>query len=429
MKTALQNRMCESVYDVRLFYRGKQMRKNLLSVIVPIYNTEKYLTKCLQSILRQTYDNIELILVDDGSKDRSGEICDEFSRKDSRVRVFHQENAGQQGAQTVGIEASTGEFISFVDSDDWIEPCMYEKLLCRMGNADLVTSGLRVENENGNLLGIIDDYFLSGKYETDSKLKFFFDNLIFIGSPDACGSLGGLSNNKVDKIFKSDIVKKMYNQVNIGIRLEEDYLFTILYTLQCKSVVVTHDIYYHYIKNPMSMTAKHDEHFLSSREKIFYAISSALRGHPYEESLLRQLQKRTFYYLVSNYASRSGFTDEPVFFNYVFPDYKRIVSKRVALFGAGKVGQSYNYWIKVQNIAEIVLWLDNKIPINTPQEIREPTTLLKMEYDCILIAVLKEDSAASIRSQLLALGVPQEKIFWEKPRNVLRDMVFNQKDS
>ena len=101
----------------------------MISVIVPVYGTEMYLSACVDSILNQTVRDLELLLIDDGSPDHSGEICDEYARKDGRVRVFHTENHGVSAARNLGIREARGEYIGFVDSDDWIEPDMYEVLL------------------------------------------------------------------------------------------------------------------------------------------------------------------------------------------------------------------------------------------------------------------------------------------------------------
>lgn len=108
----------------------------LISVIVPVYNVELYLEKCVQSICRQTYKNLEIILVDDGSTDKSGQMCDEFALKDSRIVVYHQKNTGQAGARNYAISIAKGDFIGFVDSDDWIADDMYEVLLTSLQNND-----------------------------------------------------------------------------------------------------------------------------------------------------------------------------------------------------------------------------------------------------------------------------------------------------
>ena len=119
------------------------MNRDTISVIVPVYNVEAYLARCVDSILGQTYDDLEVILVDDGARDSSGRICDQYAAKDSRVKVIHKENGGLSSARNAGIEAATGEYLSFVDSDDWIEPDMYAHMLglIRKYEAKLVCAG------------------------------------------------------------------------------------------------------------------------------------------------------------------------------------------------------------------------------------------------------------------------------------------------
>ena len=111
----------------------------LISVIIPVYNAEKHLRRCIDSILAQTFTDIELLLVDDGSKDKSGIICDKYAAKDSRIRVFHKENGGVSSARNMGIDEAKGDWLSFIDSDDWIEPTMYERMLQELigNNADI----------------------------------------------------------------------------------------------------------------------------------------------------------------------------------------------------------------------------------------------------------------------------------------------------
>ena len=108
----------------------KDNQPHLISVIVPVYNVEKYLRQCLDSIINQTYRNLEIILVDDGSTDSSGIICDEYAQIDARIKVIHKENGGLSSARNAGLDVCTsgGDFIAFVDSDDWLEPDMYERL-------------------------------------------------------------------------------------------------------------------------------------------------------------------------------------------------------------------------------------------------------------------------------------------------------------
>ena len=118
-------------------------RETLISVIVPVYNVEAFLPRCVDSILAQTYDDLEIILVDDGATDGSGALCDAYAAKDSRITVIHKENGGLSSARNAGLDAAAGEYIAFVDSDDWIEPEMYGHMLSLMGKYDakLVCAG------------------------------------------------------------------------------------------------------------------------------------------------------------------------------------------------------------------------------------------------------------------------------------------------
>ena len=123
-----------------------------LSIIVPIYNVEKYLTECVESICNQTYNDLEIILIDDGSTDLSGKICDEFAKKDERVVVIHKSNGGLSSARNAGIDVAKGEYIGFVDSDDYVAPQMYRELyesICE-NNADVSICGYMTVTEAGN---------------------------------------------------------------------------------------------------------------------------------------------------------------------------------------------------------------------------------------------------------------------------------------
>lgn len=118
-------------------------KKQLVSVIIPVYNTEKYLRKCVDSVLNQTYRDLEVWLIDDGSTDNSGNLCDQYAQTDTRVRVFHKENAGQGVARNIALDKCTGEYIAFVDSDDWIESNFVENLVFEIekANADICICG------------------------------------------------------------------------------------------------------------------------------------------------------------------------------------------------------------------------------------------------------------------------------------------------
>ena len=145
------------------------MNQPLISVIVPVYKAEDYLEKCVQSICRQTYGNLEIILVDDGSPDRCGEMCDAFAKEDSRIRVFHKENGGQSSARNLGLDNMTGEYVGFVDSDDWIDPDMYSRLyeLIEKHHAQIACCGVYKDFPNGSVT------YFNHLYPGDNQVRIF----------------------------------------------------------------------------------------------------------------------------------------------------------------------------------------------------------------------------------------------------------------
>ena len=118
-----------------------------ISVIVPVYKAEKYLHRCVDSILSQTFTDFELILVNDGSPDNCGAICDEYAQKDNRVRVFHKENGGVSSARNLGLDNAKGEWITFVDSDDWLKPGCLEQLTNKL-DADMIKCGIEASDKS-----------------------------------------------------------------------------------------------------------------------------------------------------------------------------------------------------------------------------------------------------------------------------------------
>ncbi len=158
-----------------------------ISIIVPIYNVEQYLDRCIKSIVEQTYRNLEIILVDDGSPDSCGDICDRWAKIDERIKVLHKENGGLSSARNVGLDVATGDYIGFVDSDDYIAPDMYETLLLAIGNKEesvLVNTMVCRFDDNG-VMGLKAEC----KAETISSLEYLRRVLMHKGDVSACTKL------------------------------------------------------------------------------------------------------------------------------------------------------------------------------------------------------------------------------------------------
>jgi glycosyltransferase involved in cell wall biosynthesis len=161
-------------------YSGGKQVDDLITVIIPVYNVETYLRKCIDSVVNQTYKNLQIIIVDDGSTDLSGAICDEYAKKDNRIVVMHKDNGGLSSARNAGMEIAKGQYISFVDSDDWIELTFYEEMMDFIDkySVDIVMCGAKVIKDSA----YIEDRFIYFKndcvIEHDAALEMILKDEI-----------------------------------------------------------------------------------------------------------------------------------------------------------------------------------------------------------------------------------------------------------
>lgn len=398
------------------------MNNKLISVIVPVYNSEDCLGQCVDSILSQTYTNLEVLLVDDGSTDSSGNMCDVYAQKDDRIRVIHKSNGGQQDARTAGIAIAQGEFIGFVDSDDWIEREMYETLLNDIGDMDLVTSGIFRHDKAGGIKEIWTDLLPEDVYIGKEKMAYLFDNLFLYRKYSQGAVLGGITNNLVCKLFRASIVREIYQAANIFMRHEEDALFCFLYVLQCEKVRITYSSFYHYMYNPGSVTHSVKSDFWQRRYEYYRIIDQALTGHWMESDLRRQFQKRFMYSALTHMRVH----EEIGIPAYTYPDEHELNGKRIVLFGSGRVGRSfYKKMIENQNLG-IVLWIDNHPPKEQimGMKVELPKQLLAVKYDYVICAVIGEDNKRTMKEQLMALGVDENKILWREPVSLYKEILL-----
>lgn len=220
-----------------------------ISIIIPIYNMEQFLGRCLDSVVNQTYDSLEIILVNDGSTDSSGDICHTYALNDNRIKVIHQVNSGVSSARNTGLDAATGNYISFVDPDDYIELNTYETLIPYLGNdIDILRFNAKRKGEILNWLPFKGEY--SGdRFEQEVVLPM-------IGSEKFGGMfiLGVLWVH----LFKRDLIEKNHIRFNKELRRCEDRLFTITTMLHANKMFFVDDILYHYQVNDESLSNRYD---------------------------------------------------------------------------------------------------------------------------------------------------------------------------
>lgn len=395
------------------------MNNELISIIVPIYNSEQYLAECVDSIIGQTYNNLEIILVDDGSTDSSGEICDEYAKKDNRIRVIHKKNGGQQDARSAGIAIAKGAFIGFVDSDDWIDADMYENLYRNIDLCDLATSGLWCYDKNGVKRKIV-DALDAGIY--DAQGKDFCENLIVFTGDTEGGMYGGILNNIWNKLFKASIVKESYASVNVNVKNGEDLLFVITYALMCRKVVITHECYYHYRYNSLSVSHKKNPDYLTEMNMFYKVLDRALVEHVFEKTLRDQLNRLLLYLVCAHTSSKMQMGIELYYPQYVFPQNDLLSGKNIVLFGRGKVGQSYYRNWKDSDSIRVVQWIDSLPSTNEilGRKVHKAEEIIQDGYDYVVCAVLDQKKADEMRKQLIDYGVKEEVILWKKPEDIYK---------
>lgn len=206
----------------------------LISIIIPVYKVEEYLAKCIESIISQTYKDIEIILVDDGSPDNCPVVCDEYAKKDSRIIVIHQKNSGVSSARNAGLMMAKGEYIGFVDGDDWIEPKMYEKML------------ENIISMNSQMC-ICTNYILNQKIISNSNLSCkcmnrikSIENLFLSNFTTTLGTC----------LYSSKHIKGIY--LNEAIYFWEDFEFQFRILSHLDKVSICHEAFYHYIQRENS---------------------------------------------------------------------------------------------------------------------------------------------------------------------------------
>lgn len=200
------------------------------SVIVPVYNIEMYLPRCIKSILSQTYSDFELILIDDGSTDSSGMICDEFADQDNRIKVFHKQNGGVSSARNVGLNHTSGKYIAFVDSDDYIEEDYLERF-SHFDDKDIIITGYIIENEN--ILKQENKRFTPELIDKKDFSKAF---------------VSGFFNYVWAKAIKRDVILDTNARFDESLDVSEDTLFVIDLLSQTQNVIVLDNCGYHYVK-------------------------------------------------------------------------------------------------------------------------------------------------------------------------------------
>lgn len=242
-----------------------------ISIIVPVYNVENYLAKCLDSLVNQTYQNIEILVVDDGSTDDSGKIISDFSGKfPEKIRSFYKENGGLSDARNVGIDNATGDYIGFVDSDDYVVETMFEEMLdlAEKHSAEMVICNLQKVDESGNVVQKLTQIpNMPERIDLETHFSVFSDISYF-----AC-----------NKLFKKELFET--KRFKKGISFEDIQLIPQL-LLECKTIAQTQNFHYQYLERQNSISKTHNEKgldILQAVEDVEVAFEKSIYSHNKKE--------------------------------------------------------------------------------------------------------------------------------------------------
>lgn len=393
---------------------GKNIK---ISVVVPVYNEEQYLEQCISSICNQTYGDLEILLIDDGSSQRCAKIYDGYEKKDKRIKVFHKENGGSLSARRMGVEKATGNYVAFIDSDDWIEIDLYEKLVRVIieHEPDIIgTSNYYRNYEDGQSINTYDNKrtgcWKKNEFETEVfpyfiKEEEFFDTEFHI--------------SMWAYMFKVDFAHAIMEKMEDRIKTSEDYMFLMFALLNAKSFAAISYRGYHYRKNSNSKT-HHLKNVKELLQPVYETVDKAIMESGYSRDIKERLRKKNQLHLyhafmLKDYSELLNGIDR-----FLFP-YSAVQSgSRIFIYGAGKLGEQLYNAIKNRGNYIVAGVADKNWKSYRDQEwnVVSQEEILHRDYDYIIIAITYVNIRKQVKKNLVEMGVPENK-FAEIDLNVM----------
>jgi glycosyltransferase involved in cell wall biosynthesis len=379
--------------------------ERVISIIVPAYNVENFLPNCIESIITQTYSNFELIIVNDGSTDLSGDICNSFAKNDVRIKVIHQENKGLVKARQSGLQLASGKYVLYIDGDDYVESRFCELLIKETYNfdADIVIGGY-IRNYRGRMI-TVKNILPAGRYEND-EIEKIWDKMIFTGDFFS----HGISTYSWGKLFKRDILIPIQMAIPSNITIGEDAACVYPFISKSSKLVITSASNYHYIQHQSSML-KSFTNVKSEIEKLSSLFSFMLdffKGHKFFEKFYLQLKP----YFLSQLMIRSGgLLKNNNGQNLLIGNIVNL-NEKIAIYNSGTFGQKIFRRLNEEKF-ENVIWIDEDADLCNQDQlpVHDPKILNSLEFDKIFIASLNPFYINKVQNELLLLGYTNDKIF------------------
>lgn len=374
----------------------------MLSIIVPIYNTDKYLKQCLDSIVGQSYKDFELILVDDGSKDNSIDICKQYCQRYKNIYLIEGKHEGVFKARKKGIRVAKGEYITFVDSDDFIDSDAYEKAISAMNNdVDVISFDIFRYYSDQEIR--YDACVLNeGIYDKKSIIENIFPLMIWNEKNESFGVDPALWN----KIYKSDLIKAIYESIDdIDFQYGEDVLIVYPLLFKAVSLQIFHQAFYYHRQRAKNILPSYitEEYFYSKLYKLYTLLSKEMS---FNKIFQRQID--LFYAHSVNLKKRYyGIYNPPQ--NEIFPFDKIRYGEKIVIYGAGNIGKLYMNQLNQLNYCKVILWVDREYQ-EMEEQIKSPELIVNIEFEHLVIAIANIYVRKQIYEYLINMGISDNKI-------------------
>lgn len=374
-----------------------------LSIIVPVYNTAAYLKQCIESILSQSVAEIELILVDDGSTDESGSICDDYAQKDTRVLVYHGKHRGPCFSRKLGLERASGEYVTFVDSDDFVAKSSYELAWKDMERGiDIISFGIMRFFPEGRVR-LDRNPYATGIYTKKDIERNIFPTMIWDESQDSFGLNPAFWNKVFKKNLLIDLFQMYADMVNF--HYGEDVAMIYPLMMHIRTLSIHHEAYYYYRQRCQGRLAPYisDPGYFDKLYELYRHLMQALSA---QETFVRQIH---LFYMKSVMLKGKQYGKGQYRPEQVFPFQKVSQGDRIVLYGAGNIGRLYRAQVAATGYCKIVSWVDKNYGIYE-ENVISPEKIGQTEYDKVVIAIEDNEIQKAVKEVLHQMGVPKEKV-------------------
>ena len=380
-----------------------------ISVIITIYNMEQYLDKCIQSVINQTYKNLEIILVNDGSTDKSLDICLKYYALDKRIIVLNNPNEGVVKVKLAGIKRATGDYITFVDADDWLDSNAYQLVMDMSDKEDMISYGL-IEDYNFKSVQKFDQIDEGRYMRADIKNKIL-PNIFDVKNFFTFNVLPNL----VCKFIKREILCNCVNKVNSYVRMGEDLDFVVQSLSFAHTLRVIKISPYHYVQREKSVVRTPVE-----TESVIGLYNDLMSIESTEDNANWQQQVCIYMSFILQLKKMNMFIKNSSFFD-------KLKNKKIVVYGAGNYGCSFieaavnELGVSIEAVADSnwknIDWKD--------EEVIAPEEVMERDFDIIYIAILNERICQTVKSNLINMGIQEDKILYYGIGDVRTDEIKN----